>query len=124
MYTQPFTPPDCFKQDSNTTFLLWNNYKEKVSGLTLTNFGSVAYYDDKVDIKPFVVLRRRLAAGEQSLTNNVDNPLIWNTVLDSRGPSLINLSSFVNTTFPDSPASASIPNYNVFTFPVAGMYDF
>jgi len=94
-----------------------------VSGLTLSNTGSVTYYDDKY-VKPYIILRRRLAGGEQSLINNIDNPLIWNQVLDSRGALFINFSSVVNTTFPYSAVSASVPNYNLFTFPVAGMYEF
>jgi hypothetical protein len=47
-YSAAFTPPETFTQSSDTTFLLWNNYKEKISNTTLTQAGSVTFHMNMV----------------------------------------------------------------------------
>jgi hypothetical protein len=56
LHTSAFTPPDTFTQSSSTTFLLWNGFKEKISGATLTLTGSPTYYNESGSALPFQVL--------------------------------------------------------------------
>jgi hypothetical protein len=128
LYTASFTAPEALTKQASTVLLLGGSFKEIIGNVTLTSSvtaGNIETYNSIVDARPYTILKRnRPANGEQSFVANVENPVIWTQVVDSRGSSLINLSSFISTTYPNSQSSGSVPNYNVFTFPVAGLYEF
>ena len=123
LYTSAFTPPDTLTQTSSTTFLLWNNFKERVSNATLTQTGTVTYADDNGSTKPYITLRLNPPAGSAlSVSQGVSNPMIWKSVLEGRGLPLIDLNTTQTTTY--SLAPGTIPAYSVFKFPVNGVYEF
>jgi hypothetical protein len=96
LYTGVFTPPETFTQSSDTTYLLWNNFKEKVSNTTLTQAGTVTHSNENGSCLPYLMLRRK--SPEQSIVaGNFETPLIFNDILESRGLPLINLNSTITT---------------------------
>ena len=122
LYTGNFTPPEAFVQTSNTTFLLWNNFTEKLGGVTFTTIGTVTYNNENASTLPYLIWKRDRPTGvEQSLSSTVENPLLWNKIVESKGQPLIDLSTTITTTFPNAVSS---PNYAVFRVPVAGLYEF
>jgi hypothetical protein len=104
LYTGAFTPPETFTQSSDTTFLLWNNFKEKVSNTTLTQAGTVTYSNENGSAKPYQTLRRfGGAANEQTIQpGNFETPLTWAAVVESKGMPMIDLNTTITTTYPDA----------------------
>ena len=56
LYTSALTPPETFTQTSNTTFLLWNGFKEKIGNTTFTQTGTVTYSDENASRFPYLML--------------------------------------------------------------------
>ena len=116
-----FHQKEFFKQ-AIQHFLHWNNFTEQLGGVTFTTLGTVVYINENPSSLTYLILKRDRPFGtEQSLSSTVENPLLWNRIIESKGPLLIDMNTTITTTFPNAVSS---PNYSVLRAPVAGLYEF